>query len=249
MGLLTELPIRQVFEHARRLRAGEETPHRSSLCAARRRLGVAPLRHLFERVVRPLACPETPGAFHRGHRLVGVDATVLDVPDSQANAAAFARPSGGHRGPGAFPQVRKVSLVELGTHLEFAFVARSIACGEQSMVGDLLGHLGAGTLPLGDRNFFSYKTWREVTARGARILARAEGNLTLEPIRELADGSFLAKVDPGPCDRQAGRDGIVARVIRCTLDDPQRVGHGEVHTLITSLLDAEAYPARELIML
>ncbi|HMB07631.1 MAG TPA: transposase domain-containing protein, partial [Isosphaeraceae bacterium] len=34
MGILTELPIRQVFKHARRLRLGEETPHRSSLCVA-----------------------------------------------------------------------------------------------------------------------------------------------------------------------------------------------------------------------
>ncbi len=58
MGLLTDLPIRQVFNHARRLRQGEESPHRSSLCVARRRLGVAPVRHLFTQVVRPLARPE-----------------------------------------------------------------------------------------------------------------------------------------------------------------------------------------------
>jgi Insertion element 4 transposase N-terminal/Transposase DDE domain len=249
MGLLTDLPIRQVFKHARRLRVGERTPHRSSLCVARRRLGIAPVRRVFERVVRPLACPETPGAFYRGHRLVGLDATVYDVPDSEANAAAFARPSGGARGPGAFPQIRKVSLVELGTHVELAFVVRSITHGEQSMVGGLLRHLAAGMLLLWDRNFFSYRTWREVTARGAEVLARAKSNLILEPIRELADGSFLAKVYPSPLDRLGDRGGVVVRVIRYTLDDPQRVGHGEVHVLITSLLEAETYPARELIML
>src|SRR5262245_56699895 len=47
MGLLTDLPLRQVFKHARRLRTGEPTPPRNTLCKARRRLGVAPLRHLF----------------------------------------------------------------------------------------------------------------------------------------------------------------------------------------------------------
>jgi hypothetical protein len=249
MGILTDLPIRQVFKHARRLRAGEPTPHRSSLCVARRRLGIAPIRHLFGRLARPLAGPETPGAFYRGHRLVGVDATVYDVPDSKANAAAFARPSGGRRGPGAFPQVRKVSLVELGTHVEFAFVARSIAHGEQSMVGGLVGHLTAGMLLLWDRNFFSYSLWRAVTARGGAILARVKGNLTLRPTRELADGSYLAKVYPSPLDRLGDRGGVVVRVIRYTLDDPQRVGHGEVHVLITTLLDAATYPARELILL
>src|SRR5579875_1328066 len=134
MGLLTELPIRQVFKHARRLRAGEKTPHRSSLCVARQRLGIAPVRQLFQEIVHPLAGPETPGTFYRGFRLVGLDGTVFDVPDSDANAAVFARSSAGPRGDGAFPQVRKLSLVELGTHVELAFVVRSIAHGEQAMV-------------------------------------------------------------------------------------------------------------------
>ena len=69
-------------------------------------------------------------------------------PTREANAAVFARPSAGPRGDGAFPQIRKLSLVELGTHVEFAFVVRSIAHGEQSMVGGLLRHLTAEMLLL-----------------------------------------------------------------------------------------------------
>src|SRR6202453_5192932 len=115
MGILTELPIRQVFKAARRLYPDEDTPHRSSLCRARQRLGVAPLRLLFERIARPLASDTTPGAFYRGLRLMGVDGVLYNVPDSDANAIAFGYPKGG-RGPGAFPQVRKLSLVELSTH-------------------------------------------------------------------------------------------------------------------------------------
>jgi hypothetical protein len=250
MGILTELPIRQVFKHARRLRFGEQSPHRSSLCVARRRLGIAPVRRLFEQVVHPLARPETPGAFYRGSRLVGLDATIYDVPDSEANAAAFARPSAGRRGEGAFPQIRKLSLVELGTHVEFGFVVRSIAHGEQSMVGGLLRHLTDEMLLLWDRGFFSYALWDEVTSRGTKILARVKSGLILEPmIRDLADGSYLAKIYPTPEDRRKDRCGIVVRVIRYTLDDPQRVGHGEVHVLITNLLDADLFPAKELIIL
>ena len=40
MGVLTHLPIRQVFKHARRMRPGDKTPARSNLCEARQRLGV-----------------------------------------------------------------------------------------------------------------------------------------------------------------------------------------------------------------
>src|SRR3954447_25438850 len=125
MGVLTDLPIRQVFKAARRLYPTEDTPHRSSLCRARQRLGVAPLRLLFERLARPLADALTPGAFYKGLRLMGIDGTTYTAPDSQANAKAFGYPQGG-RGPGAFPQLRKLSLVEPGTHAEQALVLKGI---------------------------------------------------------------------------------------------------------------------------
>ena len=249
MGLLTDLPIRQVFKHARRLRAGEPSPGRSNLCMARRRLGVAPLRHLFGRVVRPLGRPETPGVFYRGLRLMGLDGTVLDVPDSAANAAAFGRPSAGPRGDGAFPQVRKLSLVELGTHVEVAFVVKPCHSDERAMVAGLLGHLEPGMLLLLDRAFFSYDRWRLLKGRGVNLLARVVRSMILRPVRVLADGSYLAKVYRNDSDRRNDRDGIVVRVIRYALDDPQRVGHGEEHVPITDLLDETAHPATELIIL
>src|SRR6266542_408300 len=249
MGLLTDLPIRQVFKAARRLRKGEESPHRSSLCVARQRLGVAPVRHLFLQVVRPLAHPETPGAFYRGLRLMGLDGTIFDVPDSEANAAVFARPSAGPRGEGAFPQVKKLSLVELGTHVEVAFAVKHCGGNERAMVAGLLRHLTPEMLLLLDRGFFSYEVWREVTATGVKVLARVLSKLILRPFQTLADGSYLAKVYKNDSDRRKDRDGIVVRVIRYTLDDPHRVGHGEEHVLITNLFDEKLYPAEELIIL
>jgi hypothetical protein len=249
MGLLTDLPIRQVFKHARRLRVGEHSPHRSSLCVARQRLGIAPVRQLFGQLVRPLARPDTPGAFYRGFRLMGLDGVVLDVPDSAANAAAFDRPSAGPRGEGAFPQVRKLSLVELGTHVEVAFLVRSGRIGEQAMVAGLLRHLTPQMLLLWDRGFFSYELWRAVSTRNVKILARVTSRLILRPIRVLADGSYLARIYPNAYARQTDREGLLVRVIRYTLDDPQRVGHGEEHVLITNLWDEAEFPASELIVL
>lgn len=249
MGLLTDLPIRQVFKHARRLRAAEESPARSNLCMARKRLGVAPLRELFDRLVRPLARPGTPGAFYRQWRLMGIDGTTQDVPDSAANAAAFGRPSAGPRGDGAFPQVRKLSLVELGTHVEVAFAVKPCHSDERAMVAGLLRHLVPGMLLLLDRAFFSYARWRQLEARGVKLLARVSKSMILRPTRELADGSYLAEVYRSPYARRVDRDGVVVRVIRYTLDDPQRVGHGEPHVLITNLFDEVLCPAAELIAL
>jgi hypothetical protein len=250
MGLLTDLPLRQVFKAARRLYPEEHTPHRSSLCRARQRLGVAPLRLLWERLARPLATDRTPGAFYQGLRLMGVDGVLYTVPDSAANAAAFGYPQGG-RGPGAFPQLRKLSLVELGTHAEQAFVLKGVRekeSGEQSMAPALIRHLRRGMLLLWDRGFFSYALWQAVLLR-CELLARVSVRLVLRPVAALPDGSHLAKLYPSAHDRTRDRWGIMVRVLRYTHTDPKRVGCGQEHVLLTTLLDAATYPARELILL
>jgi hypothetical protein len=250
IGILTDLPVRQVFKAARRLYPQEETPHRSSLCRARQRLGVAPLRLLFERIAHPLATLLTPGAFYQGLRLMGLDGVLYTVPDSAANAAAFGYPKGG-RGAGAFPQVRKLSLVELSSHAEQAFVLKGIReekSGEQSMAPALLRHLQRGMLLLWDRGFFSYKLWQAVLLR-CELLARVSVRLILRPVQQLCDGSHLSRLYPSANDRTQDRWGILVRVLRYTHCDPKRVGCGKEHILLTTLLDAAKYPARELILL
>jgi hypothetical protein len=249
MGILTDLPIRQVFKYARRLRVGEDSPHRSSLCVARKRLGVAPVRELFHTTVRPLAKEDTPGSFYRGYRLVAIDGVVYNTPDTEANEKAFGRPSGGDRGMGAFPQLRKVSLVEVGTHVELAIVLKRLSCGETTAMEGLWRYIPKGSLLLEDRGFFSYKQWKRALFENVAVLARVKSGLILKPIRRLKDGSYLAQIYPTPYDRKKDRHGIFVRVIRYKLDDPRRVGHDEEHVLMTTLLDAKQYPASELIPL
>jgi hypothetical protein len=245
MGVLTDLPIRQVFKHARRMQAGDNTPSRSNLCETRPRLGAAPVRRVVDRVVKPLATPRTQGAFSHGLRLMGIDGTVFDVPDTPANEARFGRSSGG-RGDGAFPQVRKVSLVERGTHVEVAMAVGGYHHSEQTLVEPLWDHLPSDALLREDRGFFSYTPWKTLDARGAKLRVRLKGNWILTPIQRLPDGSYLAKISPSPWDRDKDRNGIVVRVIEYPLDDPERTGHGETHRLATNLFDHTMFPALEL---
>jgi len=245
MGVLTHLPIRQVFKHARRRRPGEKTPSRSNLCEGRQRLGVEPVRRVFDLVVRPLATPQTPGAFYKGLRPMGIDGTVQDVPDTPANAARFGRSTGG-RGDAAFPQVRKVSLVELGTHVEVAMAIGGWHDSEQKLVGQLFDKIPADALLIEDRGFFSYEHWKTLDSQGVKLLLRVKSNMILQPIQRLPDGSYLAKIYPSSYARDKDRDGIVVRVIEYTLDDPERTGHGQKHLLLTNLFDHETYPALEL---
>ena len=247
MSLLTDLPIRSVYRHARRLMPCDAIPTRSALCQARQRLGIAPLRRLFDRVVRPLTDDQMPGATCGGLRLVGIDDTRYDVPDTPANVAAFGRPTGG-RGDGAFPQVRKLSLVELGSRAELAFVVKPCRRNEAVTAWGLRRHLRPGMLVLADREFFGFALWQAYSGRGVQLLWRVRSNITLTPLEVLSDGSYLARIYPEPRDRRRDRRGQIVRVITYTLDDPQRVGHGQPHVLMTTLLDAEAHPAIDLIL-
>src|SRR5205085_8302130 len=119
---------------------------------ARRRLGVTPLRRAFDLVARPMATPATPGAFYKGWRLVAWDGTTLDLPDTPANARAFGRP--GHaKGQGAFPQLRLLTLCELGSHAAFAALLKPLRCQEVTMARTLIRHLRPDMLPLWGRAF------------------------------------------------------------------------------------------------
>ena len=150
---------------------------------------------------------------------------------------------------GAFPQARKVSLVEQGTHAEIAMVIKRLACGETTAMQALWRHIPAGSLLLEDRGFFSYSLWKRALAEHVQLLARVKSNLIPEPIRHLSDGSYLAKIYRNFYDRSKDRNGIVVRVIRYKRDDPQRVGHHEEHVLMTTLLDESEHSALELICL
>src|SRR5664280_1740954 len=100
-----------------RWRGSWRVPTTGALTQARARLGPGALKVLFERVALPTSTKGSVGSWWRGLRLVAIDGTVLDLPDTVSNEAHFGKPSSG-RGEmkGAFPQARVVALAECGTH-------------------------------------------------------------------------------------------------------------------------------------
>jgi hypothetical protein len=172
-----------------------------------------------------------------------VDGTTIDVADTPENARAFGRPTT-HRGnrSGAFPQVRVVALIETGTHAICDAALRPFRRGEAPAALRLLRSVGPGVLLLWDRGFHSYEMIRATLARRADFLGRTRSDVVLRPIELLADGSFLARVYPTPTARRRDEDGIVVRVIEYALDTAAGPGR-ETYRLLTSLLDAQAFPA------
>src|SRR5947209_11703201 len=70
---------------------------KSGISQARSRLGVEPMKKLYDTVVAPIAEKCTKGAWYRHWRLVSLDGSTLDVADTAENEKAFGRP-GASRG-------------------------------------------------------------------------------------------------------------------------------------------------------
>lgn len=217
--------------------------NKSAIFHARDRLGSEPVAALFERVAVPLANPDTPGCFLAGRRLVAIDGTCLDVPDTPVNDAHFGRAGVTKGERAAFPQARVVGLAECGTHAMFDAVVGPYTTSEPALSAELLGRLRPGMLCLADRGFYSFTAWCAAAATGADLLWRVRNNLKLEALADLPDGSYLADVFDSLADRRREHP-VRVRVIEYTIEDG-RDPTGP-YRLLTTLLDPEQAPAVDL---
>ena len=215
----------------------------SGISQARTRLGWEPLRQLHDEVVRPIAVPGTKGAWYGGRRLVSLDGSTLDVADEQGNDKAFGRP-GASRGESAYPQIRFVSLAEIGTHVLFGTQVAGYTTSEIALSKTVLSRLEKGMLCLADRNFFGFQLWRQAAETGADLLWRVKKNMRLVCEKRLPDGSYLSHIFPSERDWRRKTNGVVVRVIDYQLDG---VADAELlYRLVTTILDHEKAPADEL---
>jgi hypothetical protein len=253
MNLMSELNMTGVMQHlmqgTRLIHPSDEeaAPTAGAYSQARSRLGAKVLERLFKTVCRPLASPDTQGAFAYGLRLVALDGSIDELPDSPSNSAYFGRSSTG-RGESAFPQVQCVYLCECGTHAIFDAAFWPYVVSERRGGKRLLRSVRADMLVMWDRGFHDYDMLSAVRSRGAHVLARLPAHVKPELVEVLPDGTYLAYVHPSD-PRRRSTERLLVRIIEYTLDDPSRPGHAQHHRLVTTLLDPTLYPALDLIVL
>jgi hypothetical protein len=215
---------------------------KAAISQARLKLGEAPLKRLWEQTSKPLAQPQTRGAYYRGLLKVALDGTTLDVPDTVANRAYFGKP-GASRGRSAFPQARLLGLMEVGAHGLLAAEIGRYQDSEHTLALKVAPQLTTGMLCLADRYFGSYALWKLASQNGAHLLWRVRSNMRLPVQEALPDGSYLSSFHPSTADQRRGTNALRVRVVEYSLE-----GHSEAVTyrLMTTLLDPEQAPAREL---
>jgi hypothetical protein len=242
--LFAELGYQQVWH---RLLAGLDGLHlpvvtSAALSQARRRLGAAPMRALFDLLRGPAAT--TAGQVRwRGLLVCAIDGTIMSVADSPANLTALVKQAGGrHCGGGAFPTLRLLGVLACGTRTVIDAVFGPASTGEVRYAAKLAARLDAGLLILADRNFAAGYLLTAIADRGSHLLVRVRTGANaprLPVLRRLRDGSY-----------QSLFGGRTVRVIEAEITISTSAGTTtSAYRLITTLLDPRHHPAADLIRL
>jgi hypothetical protein len=204
----------------------------------RRRLGVAPMRALFEALAGPVAAPHTPGVRFGRLRTVAFDGCVsLKVADTDRNRGWLGKLKAS-LGVTGYPVIRLMTVVETGTRALLGAVFGTPGTGEIDYARALLPLLNADMLVLADRGFDAEAFLVELAGTGAQFLVRLRSTRRLPVLARLDDGSYLSRIG-------ALRVRIITADITVTCADGTR--YTAAYRLATTLLDPRGYPALRLI--
>ena len=180
----------------------------------------------------------------RGLAIYGLDGSTLRVPDSDENRATFGV-TDGHRGESAYPIARMVGLMALRSHLLAGLAFGPSSNGEYTYASALWASVPRDSLTIVDRHFLAASVLIPLQRDGENRhwLTRARSTTRWRVIERLGPGDELVEFETS---HQALSDDpslpptYQARAVRY-----QRPGF-QPQTLLTSLTDAKAFPAREI---
>jgi Insertion element 4 transposase N-terminal/Transposase DDE domain len=235
--LFAEIGYRQVWH---KLTAGLDglavaNLSENALWQGRTRLGVAPLRWLFDLLRGPAA---TVAVYWCGLLVCAIDGTTMDIADSARNLVAYTKHRCNHGGSG-YPLMRLVALVACGTRTVIDAVFGPTSTGEAGYTRRLARSLHTGMIVLLDRGFDDAGLIGHLAGTGAHLLLRVKSNRKLPVLRRYRDGSYLSQIGTVP-----------VRIIECEITIATAAGrHTGVYRLATTLLEHHRHPAAALVTL
>lgn len=214
------------------------TPCSSAVTKARDRLGVEPMKMLFEHSARKWI-DGTDGLIIGGRRVFALDGTTMKVPDSEINSALFGRP-GASRGTTAYPQLRVVALMDVGTHLIQAERHGPYKTAEINLARDLIEEVPADSIVLCDRGFAAYDfLWAVAERRHADFVVRIKDNIKTRLVRRLGPGDAIVEITTTKKARREHPE-LPKRWMLREITYRMR-GRGKNIRLLTTLLDPDTF--------
>jgi len=224
-------------------------------CRARAKLPEPVIRRLTLRMAK--GCEEavpSPWLWH-GRHVKLVDGTTASMPDTEANQAEYPQHPAQEEGVG-FPLVRMVVLFSLATGMLCDMAMgpyQGKETGESALFRELFGRLETDDIVLGDRCYCSYFTIALLKELGVDFVVRLHQARTADFRcgRRLGPGDHLVEwirparptwMDEETYDRMPAS--IELREVLVQVNQPGF--RTESLVVVTTLCDAEEYPAKEM---
>jgi hypothetical protein len=238
------------------VKPGTRTPSGPALSKARVLLGEQVMRRIFEiDAARADADLGISAAWHE-MEVTAIDGTTIELSGDAELADAFGVPTGGTK-----PKLRMAAHVRTASRRWIAAAVGGYLDGENTLADELEGSFTGGIINLADRGFFSMDRWLRFSADGAHLVWRVKNGAKSVPfttIRTLPDGSELVLLrESGSMLGKRRRDrgdkilprllDTVARLVSFTVTArTARRARTSVIKVLTTLLDPEQFPAREI---
>jgi Transposase DDE domain len=219
---------------------------------ARAKLKASAFSELNRDCVLPaIYSPEHPIRRWRGHRLVGIDSSLVRLPESESLGRTFGWKSATnqHGATGTrYPEARLSVVYDVLNRAGWDTRLEPSTVGEVALASQQLEHLQPGDVELNDRGFTGYLYLALMVQRAAHFVARC------------STGSFLAAQELfrlnranqsrvvwlfAPADQKAEGQRLGLPLKMRVRFVSLRLPNGELEVLATSLLDEGLYPTEE----
>jgi hypothetical protein len=243
-----------------KLKPGAGTPTGPALSQARKLLGEQAMKRIFELDAAVADADLGIGLLWKALEITAIDGTTMELARNDVLEGEFGVPAERAR-----PVLRVTAHVRTATFRWIGAAIGGYHDGENALADQLEDSFGPGMLNLADRGFFSMHRWIRFSGTGADLAWRIKNSaksVPLKTIRTLPDGSELVMLreSDGMRTRRRKQTGnpraerlpdTAARLVTFTVTTRTRSGRTKttVMRVLTTLLDHEAYPARDIAVL
>ena len=243
-----------------RLKPGAGTPTGPALSQARKLLGEQAMKRIFELDASVADADLGIGLLWKGLEVTAIDGTTMELARNDVLEGEFGVPAERAR-----PVLRVTAHVRTATFRWIGAAIGGYHDGENALADQLEDSFGPGMLNLADRGFFSMHRWIRFSGTGADLAWRIKNgakSVPLQTTRTLPDGSELVMLHESDGmrtrrrketgDPRAGRlPDTAARLVTFTVTTRTRSGRTKTTAMrvLTTLLDHEACPARDIAVL
>lgn len=255
--LSPQTSCRQVVRQVQALFKLANGPHVSeedgAYCRARLRLAGPLLPAALSYSAKQVQAQAPVWSLLQARPLKGIDGSSVTLPDSPKNQQAYPKIQSTYDGRG-FPMMRIVVLFCLASGAILWTLSASLLISELSLLYQMLAQFKPGDILLGDRGFGNYVVVGLMQSRNIDFIGRSARKVDgRRRIRRLGRNDWLVDWRAGPVasailsapEWAALPKQLTVRIVRGSLW--QKGFRVRQVTLVTTLLDAQLYPAEEIL--